>query len=291
MHMFRMLCSTVALSAVLVACSKPAPEATSQAEATGPVRRVLRRAVKPPANAAHWDYEADGPDRWGSLSPDFAACGAGKRQSPIDLHGAKPARLTQLLTRFQPAELRVVHHEHMADVVNTGHSVQVNAAGGDTVTIGDERFVLLQYHFHSPSEHHVDGRAYPAEMHLVHKAADGKLAVIGVLFEEGAANPALDPIWANLPSAKGEESHLPHVTVNADDLLPMARASYRYSGSLTTPPCSEDVTWIVMSTPVTMSSAQLAQLRQVLAANNRPVQPLNGRPLVLEGVEERPAQQ
>lgn len=272
--------------AAVTACSKPAPEAPPQAAVPS---APVKRAVKPPADAPHWDYESAGPAKWASLSPDFAACGAGKRQSPIDLHGAKGAGLSQLLTSFRPAELRVVHHEHMADVVNTGHSVQVNAPDGDTVTVGEEKFVLLQYHFHSPSEHHVDGRAYPAEMHLVHKAADGRLAVIGVLFEEGAANNAIEPIWANLPSTKGEEHHLANVTVDADDLLPTSRASYRYSGSLTTPPCSEDVTWIVMSTPVTMSAEQLGRLRSTLVGNNRPVQPGNGRPLVLEGVEETAA--
>jgi carbonic anhydrase len=271
---------------VLAACSKPAPEAPAEKAA---LPAPITRAVKPPAGAAHWDYEADGPVKWAALSPDFAACGAGKRQSPINLTGAKPAKLSQLLTSFQPAELRVVHHEHMADVVNTGHSVQVNASGTDTVTVGDERYVLLQYHFHSPSEHQVDGRSFPAEMHMVHKAADGKLAVIGVLLEEGAANPAFAAIGANLPRAKGEENHLPHITVDADDLLPASRMSYRYSGSLTTPPCSEDVTWVVMATPITISAEQLAALRSVLTANNRPVQPLNGRALVAEGVEERAA--
>jgi carbonic anhydrase len=277
------------LAVVLAACTKPAPEAPPQAATPPTPPAPVTRAVKPPAGAAHWDYETDGPAKWASLSPDFAACGAGKHQSPVDLTGAKPAKLTQLLTSFQPAELRVVHHEHMADVVNTGHSIQVNASGTDTVTIGEERFVLLQYHFHSPSEHHVNGRSFPAEMHMVHKAADGKLAVIGVLFEEGAENPALAAIGANLPKTKGEENHLAHVTVDADDLLPSSRTSYRYSGSLTTPPCSEDVTWIVMATPVTISSAQLATLRSVLTANNRPVQPLNDRALALEGVEERAA--
>jgi len=281
--------SALAFPLAVAGCSKPAPEAPPQAATPPAALAAVKRAVKPPAEAPHWDYEADGPAKWGSLSPAFAACGEGKHQSPIDLHGAKPAKLAQLLTSFRPAELRVVHHEHMADVVNTGHSVQVNAPNGDTLTVGEEKFVLLQYHFHSPSEHHVDGRPFPAEMHLVHKAPDGRLAVIGVLFQEGAANPALDPIWANLPTSKGEESHLAHLKVDVDDLLPVSRASYRYTGSLTTPPCSEDVTWIVMSTPVSMSAEQVARLRSTLVGNNRPVQPLNRRALVVEGVEEQVA--
>jgi carbonic anhydrase len=289
MRLRRLLASALALPLALAACSRPEAGTPAQQAAAPAAPAGTTRPVAPPAGAPQWDYETDGPATWGTLSPDFAACGSGTRQSPVDLAGAKPAKLTQLLTSFKPAELRVVHHEHMADVVNTGHSVQVNAAGGDTITVGEERFVLLQYHFHSPSEHHVEGRPFPAEMHLVHKAADGRLAVIGVLFEEGAANPALEPIWANLPASKGVESHLPHLAVDADDLLPVSRASYRYEGSLTTPPCSEGVTWIVMRTPVTMSAEQLARLRGVLSANNRPVQPLNGRPLVAEGIEENAA--
>jgi carbonic anhydrase len=282
-----LLIAACALPLALAGCSKPEAEAPAQAAAAP---APSKRAITPPAGAPHWDYETDGPARWAELSPDFAVCGAGKHQSPVDIHGAKPAKLAQLLTDFKPAELRVVHNEHTADVVNTGHSVQVNTAGGDTITVGEERFELLQYHFHSPSEHHVDGKAFAAEMHLVHRAADGRLAVIGVLFEEGAANAALDPIWANLPATKGEETHLAHLTVDADALLPASRSSYRYSGSLTTPPCSEDVTWIVMTTPVTMSAEQLARLRAVLKPNNRPVQPLNDRQIAIEGMEERPAQ-
>lgn len=277
---------TGGMALLLGGCSRPAPDATAGKPA-GATPAPVTRTVRPPAEAPHWDYEADGPSRWGVLSAEFAACGQGRQQSPVDLHDAKPAKLAQLLTSFKPAELRVVHHEHMSDVVNTGHSVQVNAGGGDTITIGEDRFVLLQYHFHSPSEHHVDGRAFPAEMHLVHKSADGRLAVIGVLFEEGDANRALEPIWASLPARRGEESHLPHLTVNADDLLPPSRESWRYEGSLTTPPCSEGVTWIVMAKPVQMSTEQLARLRSVLKPNNRPVQPLNGRRIVLEGIEER----
>lgn len=277
-----------ALVLVLGACSRPAADGAASAAtpaASAPAAPVTR-AVKPPENAPHWDYEADGPAKWSSLSSQFAACSAGQHQSPVDLGEAKPAKPEELRTNFQPAELRVVHHEHMSDVVNTGHTVQVNGDGGDTISVGNERYVLLQYHFHSPSEHRVHGRAFPAEMHLVHKAADGRLAVIGVLFEEGADNHALDPILANLPARQGEETHLAHLTVDADDLLPASRQSWRYDGSLTTPPCSEGVTWIVMKEPVHISAAQLARLRSVLKPNNRPVQPLHGRSVVVERVEE-----
>lgn len=234
----------------------------------------------------HWDYAALGPTEWGELDPAFATCSTGDMQSPIDLRDAVAAPVGAVRADFSPVELRVVHHEHIADIVNTGHSVQVNYPDSDTLVVGGDRFALLQYHFHSPSEHHLEGRSYPAEVHFVHRAADGRLAVVGVLIEEGEANPAYAPVWDNLPAARGVEVHLEHVMVDVDALLPADHASYRYVGSLTTPPCSEGVSWIVMRTPVTLSSMQLRMLRAVLAGNSRPVQPINGRQVVRDDVAE-----
>lgn len=238
------------------------------------------------AHEIHWDYAELGPADWAALSPEFAVCGAGERQSPIDIGDAVTAPVPALDATFRPVELHIVHHEHRADIINTGHSVQVNYPGSDTLVIGDERFELLQYHFHSPAEHRVAGREFPAEVHFVHRAANGRLAVIGVLIEEGAANPAYDPVWQNLPTEKGREIHLEHVTVDVDALLPRETASVRYVGSLTTPPCSEGVEWIVMTTPVSMSGAQLATLRAVLSGNNRPIQPRHDRPVLRAMVPE-----
>ena len=234
----------------------------------------------------HWDYHELGPAEWGTLDAQFASCAMGTAQSPIDLRDAVAAPVAALRADFSPAELRIVHHEHVADILNTGHSVQVNYPDGDTLVVGNDRYALLQYHFHSPSEHHLEGRSYPAEVHFVHRAADGRLAVVGVLIEEGEANPAYAPVWENLPPTQGVEVHLEHVMVDVDALLPTDHASYRYVGSLTTPPCSEGVTWIVMRTPVTLSAAQVAQLRAVLAGNNRPVQPINGRRVVRDDIAE-----
>jgi carbonic anhydrase len=154
-----------------------------------------------------------GPANWGQLSPAFAACGTGRSQSPIDI--SKPTRgaAAELRTTFPPAELRIAHHEHIADGINNGHTIQINYAGADTLTLGGTPYQLLQYHFHSPSEHTVDGKHFPMEMHLVHKSAGAKLAVVGVFIAEGAHNRAFDPVWANLPAQKGVETHFPAVKV------------------------------------------------------------------------------
>jgi carbonic anhydrase len=236
---------------------------------------------------AHWDYGPEhGPAHWASLSPDFATCASGRRQSPIDIVKANSGPVAALETRYAPAQLRVVHHEHVADGVNNGHTVQVNYAGADMLTLGDERFDLQQYHFHSPSENTVDGKHYPMEMHLVHRSTAGHLAVIGVFIEEGAENPAYAPVWSNLPKRQGTEFHLEHVTVNVDDLLPKERTSWRFEGSLTTPPCSEGVKWLVLTQPVQLSAPQIAAFRAVIDGNNRPTQPLNGRRIVTDRVAD-----
>jgi carbonic anhydrase len=179
-----------------------------------------------------------------------------------------------------------VHHEHVADEINNGHTIQVNYSEGDTMTIGDTNYELIQFHFHAPSEHTVLGKQYPMEMHFVHKSPSGALAVIGVFIEKGAHNAAFDPIFSNLPREKGVESHYEHVQVNVDDLLPHSHKSYRYDGSLTTPPCSEGVKWIVMQSPIQLSAAQIWWFTSRIEGNNRPVQPLHHRVTVIDEIAE-----
>ena len=224
----------------------------------------------------HWNYTDHGPAAWGTLSPEFVACIEGKNQSPIDFATAKPAP-SETSISYGAHELRIVHHRHQADVINTGHSIQVNYPGADTLVLGGVSYALAQYHFHTPSEHTVAGKHYPAEMHFVHMSADKKLAVVGVFIETGKHNRAFDPIWSNLPKKQGEEKHLPNVKVDVDALLPLDHAMFRYDGSLTTPPCSEGVSWLVFATPVQLSESQLTKLRGILDGNSRPTQPLNGR--------------
>ncbi len=268
-------------------CAKPAEETSVKTETAAPATT----AIAPAAEDPEWGYEVPGasPADWGKMSPKFVACAEGLAQSPIDITEAASADLPAFQATYRPAELRIVHHLHTSDVVNTGHSIQVNFPNGDTLKLGEDRYALAQFHFHSPSEHTVKGKQYPMEMHLVHKSADGKLAVVGAFIEEGAHNAAFDGIWANLPAAKGVETHLANVPVDLQSLLPADRRSYRYEGSLTTPPCSEGVRWTVLATPIRLSADQIAAFQKVMHGNNRPTQPLNGRKVVSDVVAETSA--
>jgi carbonic anhydrase len=276
--------AVAALIAIAAACARkeahespaapPAPAAATAQEAEA----ATTRPVAAHAEAPHWSYEGEsGPSNWSRLASDYAACAAGRSQSPIDIVAPAAGSIAELRSAFPPAELEIERHEHSADAIDNGHTIQVNYSRGDTLTVGDERFDLVQYHFHAPSEHTVAGKHWPMEMHLVHQSATGKLAVIGVLIEEGANNAAFEPIWSGLPEEKGVERHFENVAIHVDDLLPKERASYRYEGSLTTPPCSEDVEWFVMTTPVELSSAQIGAFTAIFEGNNRPTQPLHGR--------------
>lgn len=274
------LCGAATVATVLVAGGERAPEPAPIPAATP---QSSTRPSAPPATAPVWHYQgAEGPANWGKLSPTFAACGTGKSQSPIDI--SKPARgaTAQLKTTLPPAALRIVHHEHLADGINNGHTIQINYTGADTLTLGDASYQLAQYHFHGPSEHTVDGKHFPMEMHMVHKSADSKLAVVAAFIAEGTHNKAFDPVWANLPKQKGVETHYPAVKVDVDALLPTVRTSYRYDGSLTTPPCSEGVKWVVMTTPIQLSREQVGAFTSVIKDNNRPVQALNGRKVLTD---------
>jgi carbonic anhydrase len=247
----------------------------------------VKTAVTLPHDATHWDYQGErGPRFWGKLDPDFSLCEKGHNQSPIDIAKTSPATLPKLQADFSPAKLQIVHHEHIADEINNGHTIQVNYSEGDTLAIGDTSYELIQFHFHAPSEHTVKGKHYPMEIHFVHKSPSGNLAVVGVFVEKGAHNAAFDPIWANLPKQQGVVSHYEHVQVNVDDLLPHSTKSYRYDGSLTTPPCSEGVKWVVMQSPIQLSAAQIKQFTSLIKANNRPVQPLHHRVTVTDAVAE-----
>ncbi len=219
----------------------------------------------------HWSYEGDtGPAMWGSLDPSFAACDDGVRQSPVDIAGAAAGGESELQIRWQPAD---------AEVIDNGHTIQVNVPEGSTISLEGREFALLQFHFHTPSEHTVEGNAAPMDIHFVHAAAEGDLAVIGVFLEAGAAHQAVQSLWEAIPSA-GE----PPGTVAAFDartLLPEGGSHYRYPGSLTTPACSEIVSWVVMTDSITVSQEQIDAFAALYPMNARPVQPLNDRTIEL----------
>lgn len=218
-----------------------------------------------------WSYEgATGPAHWGDLSPDYSLAKSGKRQSPIDI-------ATSGVKRADAAALQVRYGDTSLEVLNNGHTIEDDYHAGGTLTVDGHTYQLAQFHFHSPSEHSVDGEHAPMEMHLVHKDSAGKLAVIGVLIREGRAHPELAELWEYMPTSPGRSDAVPGVSVDASELLPANLASYRYSGSLTTPPCSEDVAWFVLQEPIEASAAQIAAFREIIEGNNRPTQPLNGR--------------
>jgi carbonic anhydrase len=276
--------SAAALALTVSACAgdTPAQAPPTPAASTSPQATTRPAAAPAPADPV-WHYEgAEGPAGWGKLSPKFSACGEGRAQSPVDFATTVASTEPAFKTDLGPGSLRIAHHEHVADGINNGHTIQINYEGGDELTIGSDTYGLVQYHFHNRSEHTVNGRHYPMEMHLVHKTAGGKLAVIGVFIEEGAHNAAFDPIWNNLPKQKGVQTHYANVNVDVDKLLPAKRASYRYDGSLTTPPCSEGVRWIVMTTPIQLSAQQIKAFTAIIHDNNRPTQPLNGRPVLVQ---------
>jgi carbonic anhydrase len=218
--------------------------------------------------APHWSYKGtEGPEHWGSLSPEYKVCGIGHEQSPIDITNAEIAKLPPIEFNYSPSLLKLI---------DNGHTVQVNYAPGSYIVIAGKRYDLVQFHFHNPSEEAIRGKRSALVIHLVHKDAAGKLAVVAVLFNEGAANPAIDAMVSHLPSAKGKEMAT-DATVNAADILPQDRNYYTFTGSLTTPPCSEGVRWLVLQTSGTLSKSSLERLTNLYPNNARPLQPLNGR--------------
>ncbi|MBW2244070.1 MAG: carbonic anhydrase family protein [Deltaproteobacteria bacterium] len=230
----------------------------------------------------HWGYgRDDGPPHWASLDPDWATCATGRAQSPVDLARAEEVDIDAPARNYGPTSLEIAHHEHVVDVLDNGHTIQVDYDAGSTLTVSGRVYELQQYHFHAPSEHTVDGRAYPMEMHLVHRSTQGELVVMGVFIEEGAHNPAFEPVWSNFPTAAGEQRHLEHVEIDIDDLLPTQSRHFRYEGSLTTPPCSEGVRWFVLAEPVRLSDEQIRTFTDIFSHNNRPTQPTNGRTILL----------
>lgn len=230
---------------------------------------VLAGATSISASEGSWGYEgATGPAAWGALSPEYAACATGREQSPVDIPADAPVWPDDLTYDYRPSALAIA---------DNGHAIQVDIEEGSGVVIGDVTYALRQFHFHSPSEHTLAGVHADMELHLVHGDPAGALAVIGVLLVEGAANPALEPILANLPESPGPAAPVEGVVVDVASLLPADRSYHAYPGSLTTPPCTEGVAWHVLAQPVEVSAEQMAAFRALHDGTNRPVQPLNER--------------
>jgi carbonic anhydrase len=220
----------------------------------------------------HWSYEGkNGPTHWNELEPDYATCGTGTEQSPIDIRSSAAVSSSAAMVSYKPSTLTLF---------NNGHTEQDNYEPGSSLMLDGVKYDLVQFHFHAASEHTVDGKNTPMEVHFVHKNAAGGLAVIGVLLEAGAENTAYAPIFTHLAATEGKPTALAGTMIDANAMLPMERTYWRYNGSLTTPPCTEKVKWLVMNTPVRISDAQIAAFTAIIKNNERPVQPLNARQLL-----------
>jgi carbonic anhydrase len=243
------------------------------------------QAPAPAAGKAAWSYQAPtGPAQWGDLDPAYAACKTGTSQSPIDIETKDVTPSGDL------APIRFNYQLSPLKIINNGYTVQVNYDSGSSITVNGEAYELIQFHFHHPSETRIDGQTFDLELHLVHRNAQGKLAVVAVLLKSGAQNPPLRELWNYLPKDIGHEAEHKKVQLNAADFLPNDRNYYRFSGSLTIPPCTEGVTWFVMKTPVEVSPTQIAAFANLYPLNARPIQPLNGRSVTKSGFEKAPAE-
>lgn len=236
-----------------------------------------------------WGYTGSiGPANWGQLDPSFAGCATGKFQSPINITKKVTRSKDPLELHYQSAPMVIVDDGttelmigDVQTIINNGHSVQLNFPKNqqqETIVWNDERYRLVEFHFHSPSETQWHGQSYPMEIHFVHQGDKGHVAVIGVLVKGGDENPVLQKIIDNIPAEHGKPVSIASQSVNPIDLMPSSLSHYRFAGSLTTPPCTEGVEWIVMSDTITASPAQIVKLRKAAGGSNaRPVQPLHGR--------------
>ena len=228
--------------------------------------------TKTASGPVHWSYSgADGPENWGNLSTDYEMCRSGTQQSPVDISHTQQAGLAAIDTDYRATAL---------NVVNNGHTIQVNYAPGSRMILGHSEYELLQFHFHAPSENTLNGKHFDMEIHFVHKDSHGVLGVLGVFVESGDENIALQEIWDHMPKRANSDAKPSGVVINGHDLLPREQDYYRFVGSLTTPPCSEGVQWHVLQQPIQASSSQIRDFVDVVGHNNRPVQSLGHRLMV-----------
>ena len=273
----------------------PEPVAVAEAAHAAPVRRApavssqaSRQYIRAKAAAmtgheapaaandhhdgeVHWAYEGEnGPQAWGQLKPDFNMCAIGKRQSPINIEASA--------TLQGPAEpLQFNYTPSNGTVVNNGHTIQVDLTGENTLTVRGSNYQLLQFHFHTPSEEQINYRRSSMVAHLVHKNSEGQLAVVAVLLDPGVANTLIDKVWTYMPLDTGDRVRMPMGLIDMNELLPKDQRYYQFMGSLTTPPCTEGVLWMVLKQPTPLSREQIRLFSQLFPNNARPVQPANGR--------------
>jgi len=238
------ICCSLALTAAGLAQEQPHPEHT-------------------------WDYgQLHGPSHWGELKPEFAQCVNGHHQSPIDIRNPQRADLPPIQFDYKASPL---------DIIDNGHTIMINYAPGSFMFVGGKKYELKQFHFHRPSEEKIDGRGFAMTAHLVHADPNGKLAVVAVLLQKGEDNPLVHELWNDLPKEKDKEEHLNNIQIEVARLLPADHGYYTFDGSLTTPPCSEGVTWYVLKHPVTVTAAEIEQFSKIYRNDARPTQQLYDR--------------
>jgi carbonic anhydrase len=232
------------------------------------------QASAPPASGwrTPWSYEgAKGPAHWAELDTDYAACSAGREQSPVDIAGATKTALPALHFAYTNGPVRIINNGYTAVRVNYPRG------NGNFLTIGGARYELTQFHFHHPSEEYVHGKPYAMAAHLMHVSSDGKVLGVAVLLRAGAPNATVQRLWDHMPPTAGAEHEVVGLDVDPSALLPRELGYFTYSGSQTAPPCTEGVTWIVLKTPMEVSAAQIQKFARLYPHDVRPVQPLNGR--------------
>ena len=248
--------------------------AKADAHGSTPAKIAKLRAAKaaaghkPDGHAAHWSYAGSGgPETWGQLKPEFSTCASGSRQSPIDIRSGVKVDLEPIQFDYRPSGF---------SVIDNGHTIQVNVAGGNAIEVQGRRFDLVQFHFHRPSEERINGRQFDMVAHLVHKDPEGRLAVLAVLLDRGSAQPLVQTIWNNLPLERHSEVSV-RADIDMNQLLPADRRYFTYMGSLTTPPCSEGVLWLVLQQPMPIAQDQIGVFSRLYPMNARPVQQAAGR--------------
>ncbi|MCB1955416.1 MAG: carbonic anhydrase family protein [Rhodocyclaceae bacterium] len=248
--------------------ARAAPSSAQPVRTGAASRRAPEKDAAPDLSHIHWDYSGvGGPDNWGKLKPEFATCENGNRQSPIDINDGIRVDLEPIEFNYLPSYFRIV---------DNGHTVQVNVGTGSTIRVMGRVYDLIQFHFHRPSEFRIGGRGYDMEVHLVHQDLDGRLAVVSVMLERGTAHPIVQTLWNNLPLEQ-RASYAPEIAIDPNDLLPVDRRYATFMGSLTTPPCTEGVMWMVMRQPVQVSVDQISIFSRLHPMNARPLQDMAGR--------------
>ena len=240
----------------------------------GCVLALATAAAAQEQHPAHtWDYgKLHGPSHWGEFGPEFAQCSNGHHQSPVDIRNAQRVDLPPIQFDYKPSTL---------DIIDNGHTIMIDYAPGSFMFVGGKKYELKQFHFHRPSEEKINGKAYEMTVHLVHADQQGKVAVVAVLLQNGGDNTLVHELWNDFPKEKDKEEHFNNIQIDVDRLLPVDRGYYTFDGSLTTPPCSEGVTWYVLKHPVTVTAAEIEQFSKLYRNNARPTQPLYDR-VVLE---------